>query len=333
MPSLRESDNFEILKMFPKVELCYESIVYNKVYQSDMIMAIPRGIKYFYWFTVFKSENVCILLEINDSKQFSNIEIVYTNSTKDNNHLHCDNGTILYGTIIHNNSCKYFCIEDIYYYLGKNVSLSSIVNKMHIFEEVLANKITHTNYIFGLPIMSMQYEQIMYLIKNIPYVISHIQFYKENNNGHREKMNLEVNETNQVNNKYQSNKPQLKKQNKNNREYQVVFKVKADLQNDIYHLYCSDDNDAEYATAFIPNYKTSVMMNKIFRNIKENDNLDALEESDDEDDFENTKIDKFVFLDKIVNMVCIKYKHNKWVPINIAPQDKKVVAKSHLHTL
>jgi hypothetical protein len=60
---------------------------------------------------------------------------------------------------------------------------------------------------------------------------------------------------------------------------------------------------------------------------------DFYDDSDDEDDFENTKIDKFVFLDKIVNMVCIKYKHNKWVPINIASQDKKVVAKSHLYTL
>ena len=39
-------------------------------------------------------------------------------------------------------------------------------------------------------------------------------------------------------------------------------------------------------------------MNKIFRNIKENDKLDALEESDDEDEFENDKSDKFVYLDK-----------------------------------
>ena len=39
-------------------------------------------------------------------------------------------------------------------------------------------------------------------------------------------------------------------------------------------------------------------MNSLFRNIKENRNLDLLEESDDEEEFENTSLDKFVDLDK-----------------------------------
>ena len=38
-------------------------------------------------------------------------------------------------------------------------------------------------------------------------------------------------------------------------------------------------------------------MNSIFRNIKENQNLD-LEESDSEDEFENIDVDKFVNLKK-----------------------------------
>ena len=43
------------------------------------------------------------------------------------------------------------------------------------------------------------------------------------------------------------------------------------------------NNKEEYVdVALIPDFNTSVMMNKLFRNIKENSNLDALEESDDE---------------------------------------------------
>ena len=62
---------------------------------------------------------------------------------------------------------------------------------------------------------------------------------------------------------------------------------------DIYNLYCLDVDDFEcIGLAHIPDYNTSVMMNKLFRNIKENDNLDAIEESDDEADFENKKDDK-----------------------------------------
>lgn len=55
---------------------------------------------------------------------------------------------------------------------------------------------------------------------------------------------------------------------------------------------------ADKLIAAIPDYKTSVFMNALFRNIKENRSLDALEESDDEDEFENTNIDKFVDLTK-----------------------------------
>ena len=60
-------------------------------------------------------------------------------------------------------------------------------------------------------------------------------------------------------------------------------------------------------------------MNKLFRTIKENDRLDALEESDDEEEFENENEDKFVYLDKTYNMVCLyNYKFKKWYPIKIA---------------
>ena len=53
-------------------------------------------------------------------------------------------------------------------------------------------------------------------------------------------------------------------------------------------------------------------MNKLFRKIKENDNLDALEESDDEEEFENEKVDRFVYLDKSYHMVCqYNYKFKK----------------------
>jgi len=95
-----------------------------------------------------------------------------------------------------------------------------------------------------------------------------------------------------------------------------TFTVKPDLQNDIYHLY--EEDDKYHSVALIPDYKTSVMMNKLFRNIKENTNLDALEESDDEDEFEDERDDRFVFLDKSYKMVCAyNHKFKKWVPVRL----------------
>ena len=113
-----------------------------------------------------------------------------------------------------------------------------------------------------------------------------------------------------------------------------VFIIKPNIQNDIYNLYMlTHDSKTEkfYDTAYIPNYTTSVMMNKLFRNIKENDNLDRLEESDDEDEFENENIDKFVYLEKTYPMICkYNYKFKKWYPITLADNGAKIVTSVEL---
>jgi hypothetical protein len=72
------------------------------------------------------------------------------------------------------------------------------------------------------------------------------------------------------------------------------------------------------------------MMNSLFRNIKENTNLDALEESDDEDDFENMNDDKYVNLDKCVHMECMFNKRtNKYIPVKVN-EKARVISKNDL---
>ena len=113
----------------------------------------------------------------------------------------------------------------------------------------------------------------------------------------------------------------------------TVFKVTADLQFDIYRLFAYGRNKSSvyYNIAYIPNYTTSVFMNNIFRKIKENKNLDAIEESDDEEDFENMDIDKYVDVKKYVLMECrFHFKFKKWVPIKMVSHREKVVHISSL---
>ena len=98
-------------------------------------------------------------------------------------------------------------------------------------------------------------------------------------------------------------------------------------------MYCLNEDNKEiyYDTAFIPDFNTSVMMNKLFRKIKENDRLDALEESDDEEEFENENEDRFVYLDKTFNMVCLyNHKFKKWYPIKIADTNMVITNISNL---
>ena len=59
-------------------------------------------------------------------------------------------------------------------------------------------------------------------------------------------------------------------------------------------------------------------MNRLFRNIAENQCLDALEESEDETEFENTEPDKYVSLHNEEVMVCRFHKRFcRWVPFQV----------------
>ena len=108
----------------------------------------------------------------------------------------------------------------------------------------------------------------------------------------------------------------------------TVFNVIADIQYDIYHLFaCGKNKNLVYHNiAYIPDIKTSVFMNNIFRNIRENKNLDYIEESDNEDDFENIAEDKYVYLNKSCNIECVFHpKFKKWIPVRLVDDKSKII--------
>ena len=109
--------------------------------------------------------------------------------------------------------------------------------------------------------------------------------------------------------------------------YPTVFRVMADIQFDIYHLfvYGKKKEMVYYDILCIPNYKMSVFMNSHFRKIRENQNIDYIEESEDEEDFENMAQDKYVDLNKILNIECVfHHKFKKWVPVRVMDQNVKI---------
>jgi hypothetical protein len=104
-----------------------------------------------------------------------------------------------------------------------------------------------------------------------------------------------------------------KKEVKEVKEKKAIYKVVPDSRTDIYGLYTINTN-IFHSYAFIPNYTTSTMMNKIFHNLKDHETLDYLEDSDDEDYI----TDQLQLDDKWKNMECIyNYKFKKWIPIKV----------------
>jgi hypothetical protein len=340
---ITQVDKEKILSTFPNIKLSYGIITHKKVSDADFIVAIPKGPKCFAWFTKYDSKNVCFIMDLIENKQIKDIKIM---NCCCNDELY--NGTIFYGTTFYGSNNKFFTIEDIFYYKGKNISSLKWENKLVTIKNIMENDSKQLSYnntyiVFGLPIISNNFDILVKEISELSYDIYslHFKYYNKFNN-----LIMPIKYVNEICNSltltstlenqqtlenHLSDGNTNKKNNysslKMNTKREKVFFVKPDIQNDIYFLYCkNDDNnnnnkkdDLEYySTAYIPDYKTSVMMNDLFRNIKENKNLDALEESDDEEEFQNEKEDRFVYLDKSYNMIChYNYKFKKWYPVRV----------------
>jgi hypothetical protein len=294
---------------FPDIELCYEQLNHNKVFKFDYCLAIPQGKKCFMWFTYLNEKNVCLLVNMNKNNVIDRISIESCQYLDD-----LSLGTIFYGSIIHYNSNKFFCCEDIIYYKGYNIYKYNFKRKLSIFKIIFGQEINQKVYtkneiVISLPIISNKREDIIEEIKYLPYQIYHIQ-YRFNKNNHV------------LNTIYNQNK---------NKSPKLTFTVKSRVKSDIYELYCYNHPSQSYHDlAFIPDYKTSVYMNSIFRNIKENRNLDSLEESDDDEEFQNINDDKFVKMDKSVNILCeYNYRFKKWIPLRLT-NDRRIATKKDI---
>ena len=113
----------------------------------------------------------------------------------------------------------------------------------------------------------------------------------------------------------------------NNKVCEAIFVVKATLDADMYDLYVQNAASLlKYGSAMIPTYKRSVMLNKLFRHIKENFNLDCLEESDTEEEFEDMRENKYVDLEKTLSMRCIYVpRFRKWEPVKVVEGPHHVI--------
>lgn len=313
-------------KRMPYFELSYESVLHNKVPENyDVQLAIPNGKKYLLWYTFLEENNVCVLMELNKEKKPCNIQIL---SIKFDETLSI--GSLFYGVFLA--EYNLFVIEDIHYYKGLHLKLTTSNKLVYIKEFLDKNEIMgDKNIRFMIPVMK-EYNGTPHNIELV-YTVHHYQyrcldkicpFLNDPLIKDKTKQESKIQRPLFIPIRPDFKKPQYKQS--------TVFLVSADIQFDIYHLYVYGKGGSKiyYNVAYIPDYKTSVFMNNIFRIIKENKNLDCIEESDDEDDFQNIKEDKYVDLNKQIAMECVfHFKFKKWVPKKII-RNTKIVHISQL---
>jgi hypothetical protein len=326
-----------LLKRLPSFELSYENILHKKVC-GDVFMLIPKGKKAILWITYWKGQNICILLPFNYSGNISINEVELYQLCFSNEIAY---GTLIYGTVFSVNNMKHFTFENIIYYKGNNTENYTFNQQMNVFSNIFKNKeITQTVYtkkfiVVGMPVICNNYEEALNIKSTLPYSVYAFNIYSlnsyigilviKNELGKQEVYKNEVYKNELV--KREVYKNEVVKNEVYKRE--VFFKVKATVEADIYNLYCANNftnTETLYGVAMIQSYKTSVMMNSLFRNIKENSNLDLLEESDSEEEFENIDDCKFVDINKTLIMKCIYIpKFKKWQPISLTNDNVKIV--------
>ena len=329
---LTHEEKESILTGFPNIKLSYENVIYKKVSTGDYFVAVPKGTKCFAYFTNYNNKPVCFIMELTYKKQIVDIKIFNTCFSSDLAY-----GSIFYGTLFYTSGNRFFTIEDIFTYKGTTIETSNWEYKLGLISNILKKDMKQISYnnsfiVFGLPIITNTLEELDKKVENLKYSIDFVQMYVLNQvnifstikysdylKKHIETINKESKEPikTQVKSFERDNPIKIKK------EY--VFLIKPDIQDDIYQLFAIDNTNC--GTAHIPDFETSVMMNKLFRIIKENDNLDALEESDDEEEFENDQLDKFVKLDKSEKMWCkYNFKFKRWIPIKVASSTSEVIS-------
>lgn len=266
-------DTANILKSFPSIKLCYEKIKHNKV--SKNCMLIPYGTKCFIWFMTYNNTNYCFVLELTNKK----ITKIYPISIHYNSSLCKGSGTILYGTIFMNYKYKLKMItfENIFY---RNTFIDKPFDeKLQIIYQILKEgKIRSNKIMVGLPIILNPMNIGKTNEYNDDYKVQYVQYYDEV----LVKIPFKIFE---------------KKEISEGR----VFLVQYSGQTEIYHLL--DETNQIIDIAFIPSYKTSVMMKQLFTN-----KVKGLEEYEDSDDEE-------IEYKKEMKMLCkFDAKFQKWIP-------------------
>jgi hypothetical protein len=319
----------EIMKRFPQFELSYETDAHKKVPDTyDACISIIQGKKAFAWFTFSRKDDVCLILELNREKKIGTVMQADVGPSVT---PALAQGTVFYGTLVDDGAA--LVIEDVFFYKG--ISLKSYVfsQKLGMIQdffkgwkginspfrlytaEICEPGTIPTKY----PYHHLQYRS---LSKIVPYLNVTKEMAKMPGQGVGAGAGDDelVAELLIPPKNLNFAKPQYRET--------TVFRVKADVQFDIYHLYAFGKQSSMVycGVAYIPDMKTSFFMNGLFRNIKENRNLDYIEESDDEDDFQDTRTDKYVDLSKILTMECQFHpKFKRWVPTRVLEQGSKAV--------
>lgn len=332
------------------MKISYEINTYKKVSASGFYI-IPRGKKCIVWLTVYKGAQEAIFFDV-DPRDHSKIKFVSIRAIHPSQQFHFNDfqgsGTVLYGTLFTHgpDQQQFFAVENIHVYDNACVDHLNVVQKDELLYTLFSksgpspttravNASAHVQVLFGVAVKCGTYAEALKTANTpsiVPYSVYAIQgrFHTQTDNKYYQNCQSQGG-----GNKYPL-KPLLA-EGDNKRPLKPLcgggsaplntklFMVSPQHLVDMYTLRCPITNVVEPEPAHVGDYKTSVLLNSIFRTVRENASLDAAEESEDEEVFQASQqmhIEGYISSSSPPEraMICTyNYKFKRWVPLRLGP--------------
>ena len=255
--------------------------------QGDLYMLVPKGRKCCLWFTGFSTGPACFIVELDRAGWPTNIVQVACSFERE---LAFD--TLVSGVLV-DDHCDGVVFCALLMQIWKGRPMPRALDKQIVAFERLMGAVHHDPELpllaIALPAMCDDQTKVKQLVANSQVGVHGVRVADTARNAFLGV--YRVTEEDQPS---------------------CVVVVKPEIEEDVYSLWSGE----KIGHALVPDLKTSVMLNGLFRNIKENSNLDALEESDDEDEFEDISEDRFLVAKEGFPME-VKYsvRFKGWIPI------------------
>jgi len=334
MQQLEQDEIQALLSRLPKIEPSYERADTAAPANYDFRVSISIGKKYYVWIQYDESGDAVFFMELNKEKKVSIVN--HFSLGEGCTMLPFSKGTAMYGTMCEHTASgrNVFLIEDVYYYCGLNVAKETFVRKLPRMAQIVEKMGSVFPIWMRLPhITDISRSGVC---QKPGYIEHHAQFRSG------DKLAPFVNLVKDQAGLLETvmpimpvcERPLMCDYSRPQFKEPTVFWVKPAVQFDIYNLFCENKTHKRTycGVAGIQTYKTSVLLNTVFRKIRANQNLDAIEESDDDEDFEDVRESKWVIdMEKEVKMVCeFNAKVRKWIPVKLADEDASVITADKL---
>lgn len=244
--------------------------VYNEQYSRNLknphiFFLKTSGTPYLLFLTQINGTNYSFLIDKKTSEKYEYPKILIVPYNFD---MELYNGTLLECELIRDKSQEWsLAINDIYYNCGKNMKKTSIIDRINIIYNMLANKYNENSYSETCPLFVKRYfdyNEISFVkdefIPNLPYNVRGIYFIP-----------LRVDYSNIL---YLFPRETVKENTNTVSNSNKVFRVMKTLKTDVYELYLKDgDNLVKKGIALIQNTELS---HKILSYFEDKNNTDEV---------------------------------------------------------